>query len=461
MNRSDRSDRHHPYSARGKPGGSGGRGRGRGGPGGGRGRGRYSNDSSSGQMRSYNSRGANPSDDDLADPRMSRERPSRTLFVRNVPFSVPNEQLEAMFSKYGELRELFSLVENRGIAFVTYYDIRNAEEAKEGTHNTEIEGRQIDVHYSLPRDTVSPTSKCDETKNQGTLFVVSRGGNKIFSVEDIQHMFEKYGQVAYVRPLRDLTDQKFVEFYDSRSCVRAVNDLHGKMVDGVNFEVEYAWDKSTKESVYLGRKAGDRYDEKPGGRGRRTRYDDRSDDRYGDRDHDDRRYSRDTGNNPGPQGYQMPLQLAAQQAQQMLALASQGQLGQLPLPQQPQQQAAPGLPQLAGQLNSLLGQNPLASLSLLQLLQQQQQQQQQPQQVQPPPPLPTPAPIPSSLPSHAQPTNANMNAVQQLQSITALLSQAQSAQPSQPAPRDPRSSQPNANGQMRNNFYPGQQQYYK
>lgn len=48
---------------------------------------------------------------------------SRTLFIRNVSYDVPESTIREMFEKYGEIKKLFLLVEKRGMAFITYVSI--------------------------------------------------------------------------------------------------------------------------------------------------------------------------------------------------------------------------------------------------------------------------------------------------------------------------------------------------
>ncbi|KAJ1508474.1 hypothetical protein HMI56_007271 [Coelomomyces lativittatus] len=52
--------------------------------------------------------------------------------------------------------------------------------------------------------------------------------------------------------------QRFVEFYDSRTAVKAFNAINNQSHFGVRLSLEYAWDKSTKQSMYLGIKSRER-----------------------------------------------------------------------------------------------------------------------------------------------------------------------------------------------------------
>lgn len=46
------------------------------------------------------------------------------------------------------------------------YDLRAAEKAIKEMHKQPINGRVVDVHYSLPKDEDLNSKTCDRTKNQ-------------------------------------------------------------------------------------------------------------------------------------------------------------------------------------------------------------------------------------------------------------------------------------------------------
>ncbi|OQR88483.1 hypothetical protein THRCLA_22857 [Thraustotheca clavata] len=90
---------------------------------------------------------------------MSRERsPSPTLnagnnlYVANLPHKMSEEELIAIFSKYG--RATCDLIkdpvthDSRGFGFVTFEDKRDAEDAIAGLNETEIMGRRIRVEQA-------------------------------------------------------------------------------------------------------------------------------------------------------------------------------------------------------------------------------------------------------------------------------------------------------------------------
>lgn len=52
--------------------------------------------------------------------RRDREKPSRSLFVRNIPYDVTQEEMNTLFTEYGPLSRFYNLIPKRGIAFITF-----------------------------------------------------------------------------------------------------------------------------------------------------------------------------------------------------------------------------------------------------------------------------------------------------------------------------------------------------
>lgn len=71
------------------------------------------------------------------------------LYVGNLSFSVSNEQLEQLFSEYGEIKQI-NIIEGKGFGFVEMADVSDAERAKEALDGTEFEGRTMRVDEARP-----------------------------------------------------------------------------------------------------------------------------------------------------------------------------------------------------------------------------------------------------------------------------------------------------------------------
>ena len=71
------------------------------------------------------------------------------LYVGNLNYHVTNEQLEELFSNYGEVKEAI-VVGNRGFGFVEMSSSEQAESAKEALHGTEFMGRTLNIDEARP-----------------------------------------------------------------------------------------------------------------------------------------------------------------------------------------------------------------------------------------------------------------------------------------------------------------------
>ncbi|GJJ13433.1 hypothetical protein Clacol_007687 [Clathrus columnatus] len=158
-------------------------------------------------------------------------------------YETDSNEVRRRFEEHGEIKTFFDLISNRGMVFVTYYDLRAAERARERLQGSEISGRPIDVHYSLPRGD-EQNQECDRDKNQGTLLVTLRNSISGQPIDDteVRRKFQQFGDVKTVKHVGDRPDQRYVEMYDIRACEEAHDRLrHQGLQDGV-MEIVFAWD---------------------------------------------------------------------------------------------------------------------------------------------------------------------------------------------------------------------------
>ncbi|KAL7720206.1 Polyadenylate-binding protein [Entamoeba marina] len=166
------------------------------------------------------------------------ERKSRVLFVRNIFFQITEEDLRSLFEKYGEIKKLFNQVAQRGIAFITYFDIRCAEKAHDELNLHEIEGRPIKIHYSLPKD--NEINQKESLENHANLYVVFKDIKDAISKEETKEMFSEFGDVSEVRESGDKRFVKFVEYYDSRDAIKAIAETNNMKYKEGYLEVKHA-----------------------------------------------------------------------------------------------------------------------------------------------------------------------------------------------------------------------------
>lgn len=186
----------------------------------------------------------------------TKERPGRTLFIRNINYEVSEKRLKGMLEEYGELKRWFNLIEKRGMAFVTFYDSRAAEKAKKRLQGMELNGRSIDVHFALPKEEGFERDEEDD-KNTGTLFITFRGSPSVPPNFEISKHFKQWGEVREVRDCKNSPNQKFVEFYDLRDCENAFNENQGAEFGGGILDIKYAFLHGKKDTQQSSRSSYD------------------------------------------------------------------------------------------------------------------------------------------------------------------------------------------------------------
>ncbi len=72
------------------------------------------------------------------------------LYVGNLKYSVTNEELKKLFSKYGEVKSV-NIIEGKGFGFVEMSSSEEAEKAKEALNNADFEGRPLKIDEARPQ----------------------------------------------------------------------------------------------------------------------------------------------------------------------------------------------------------------------------------------------------------------------------------------------------------------------
>jgi len=71
------------------------------------------------------------------------------LYVGNLSYSATNEELEELFSSYGEVRQV-NIIEGKGFGFVEMASQADAEKAREALNGSEFKGRTLRVDEARP-----------------------------------------------------------------------------------------------------------------------------------------------------------------------------------------------------------------------------------------------------------------------------------------------------------------------
>ncbi|MEW6087337.1 MAG: RNA-binding protein [bacterium] len=74
---------------------------------------------------------------------------SARLYVGNLKYSTTNEQLQELFSVYGEVKQV-NIIEGKGFGFVEMSNPDEAEKAKTALNGTDFLGRTIKIDEAHP-----------------------------------------------------------------------------------------------------------------------------------------------------------------------------------------------------------------------------------------------------------------------------------------------------------------------
>ncbi|TFL03345.1 hypothetical protein BDV98DRAFT_381940 [Pterulicium gracile] len=227
-----------------------------------------------------------------------------------VQYETNSDDVYRRFSAHGDIKTFFDLISNRGMVFVTYYDLRHAERARDHLQGSEISGRPIDVHYSLPRD--DHAKGIDRERNQamqGTIQITLRDSRSGMPIDEgeLRRKFTPFGDI---KAINSAGGPEFLEYFDMRSCDVAFDKMRYTSFQDGTLEIQFSWDEPpAPANTRAGPYDKEKHDDKPrGGAGRgRGRSGRGGRGRGGYDDDDDRRdYGRGGGGRdqggPGPRG---------------------------------------------------------------------------------------------------------------------------------------------------------------
>ncbi|KAG4116895.1 hypothetical protein ERO13_D12G195900v2 [Gossypium hirsutum] len=159
------------------------------------------------------------------------ELPSRTLFVRNINSNVEDSELKTLFEQYGDIRTLYTACKHRGFVMISYYDIRAARNAMRALQNKPLRRRELDIHYSIPKDNAS-----EKDVDQGAVLVYKV--DSFVSTDELQRVFGAFGEIKEIREVPNKHNHKVIEFYDVRAAEAALNALNRSNSAGKQIKLE-------------------------------------------------------------------------------------------------------------------------------------------------------------------------------------------------------------------------------
>ncbi|XP_054645153.1 nucleolin [Dunckerocampus dactyliophorus] len=176
-----------------------------------------------------------------------KERDARTLFVKNIPFSVGVEDLRELFEDAVDIRVPpghNSL--NRGIAYIEFKTEAEAEKMLEEAQGSDVHGRSIIVDFvgEKSQKGAKGAGAAGAVPPSKTLVV----NNLAFSAteETLQSVFEK--AVSIRVPQRDGRPKgfAFVEFESMEDCKEAMDYMNNTEIEGRMIRLEFSQSRDNR-----------------------------------------------------------------------------------------------------------------------------------------------------------------------------------------------------------------------
>ncbi|XP_035379215.1 nucleolin isoform X2 [Electrophorus electricus] len=167
-----------------------------------------------------------------------KERDARTLFVKNLPYSVTEEDLKEVFDQAVEIRmPKGQNGSSRGIAYIEFKTEAIAEEMLEKTQGSDVQGRSIMVDFTGAKSRQG--GKGPATATVSKVLVVN---NLAFSAteESLQSVFEKAVSIRIPQNNGRAKGYAFVEFESTEDCKEALDSCNNTEIEGRSIRLEYS-----------------------------------------------------------------------------------------------------------------------------------------------------------------------------------------------------------------------------
>ncbi|KAH0792476.1 putative RNA-binding protein [Histomonas meleagridis] len=161
--------------------------------------------------------------------------PIHTAFFSNIQYNVPYETFKEFAEKYGEIANIYSLIQKKGIAFVTYFNIKSAQKAVEQADNQLLMGRPVKTNFGKKSSNpqTNPRFTCS------ALLVRTAIGSKL-TLKQVQMEMSKFGEIYATAVLEPTLF--YIKFCDIRDAQKAINGKHLMNFNGENVSIDFKLD---------------------------------------------------------------------------------------------------------------------------------------------------------------------------------------------------------------------------
>jgi nucleolin len=177
----------------------------------------------------------------------------KNLFVGSLSWNVDEDWLRRSFEGFGEITGCRVISDretgrSKGFGYVEFANAADAAKAQKEMHESELDGRTLNVDFSTPRAKPDGNDRANKFGDKRsapapTLFL----GNLSFECTNdaIQEIFAEYGNITRVslptdRDTGSLKGFGYVDFSSTEEATAALEALNGQEVEGRNIRIDYA-----------------------------------------------------------------------------------------------------------------------------------------------------------------------------------------------------------------------------
>jgi RNA recognition motif-containing protein len=174
---------------------------------------------------------------------------------------VTDQEVAKLAAEFGPTKCIFNQASKRGIAFITFQDLRHAQDAVASLDNREIHGRAMHASFAF---SMSDNSRNDPVPACATITCRSEKEDAKMNEQDIASAFSRYGDIRQVI-MGEKPSIVIVKYFDMRAAKKAVEETGSIIIRGGRIFVEFNQraDSETIESPRRSYRPNDSHDSRP------------------------------------------------------------------------------------------------------------------------------------------------------------------------------------------------------
>ncbi|NXI43591.1 NUCL protein, partial [Galbula dea] len=175
-----------------------------------------------------------------------KERNARTLFVKNLPYRLTEDELREVFENAQEIRIVINKEGNsKGMAYIQFKTETDANKALEEKQGTEIDGRAMVIDFTGEKSSHQDHQKGGGDRESKTLVVNNL--SYAASEENLQELFKKASSIKMPQTNQGRPKgYAFVEFPTAEDAKEALNSYNNTEIEGRAIRLELSspsWQK--------------------------------------------------------------------------------------------------------------------------------------------------------------------------------------------------------------------------